>query len=279
MTKAQLLPGETLPILKHVVIEVEVQLSTGGIFLYSYKIFNSISNTGKIKRIEVDIFREPQSVKLGLEGLTNDASFVEGIPVDGSLVVPVAFHAPDPEKWISGFTTKLTARWSAVESQAQIAPGKVLGGFTLQSRGIPGIRSMALHPLFEQTPVEEATAEDVARIRSIADQIKLTTSTIGPIAPRSLEPSTLIDNLISLKHQSVSLGWIFGPGVDGIVKSLNAKLEAAKAAVKRNQDKTAINQLKAFIKELEALRGKKLNDNAYFLLKVNAEFIVAKLES
>ncbi len=102
--------------------------------------------------------------------------------------------------------------------------------------------------------------------------------TIGPVSPPSLtDPVQLLDFLISLKHQAASLGWIFGPGSSGIVKSLDAKLDAAKASVARGQNKTASNQMNAFINELQAQRGKHFNDNAFFLLKVNAEFIISKL--
>ena len=152
-----------------------------------------------------------------------------------------------------------------------------MGGFVLQSRGMPGIRKITSQPKFEQTPVDDASATDVRRVRTIQDQIKFSTITIGPVAPTSLEPRFLIDNLISLKHQSVSLGWIFGPGVDGIVQSLDVKLNAAKDSIAAGHNKTAANQLNAFIHELEAQRGKHLNDNAFFLLQANAQFIIAKL--
>lgn len=102
--------------------------------------------------------------------------------------------------------------------------------------------------------------------------------TIGPMsAPTSLSNSDLTSRLISLKHQAVSLGWIFGQGASGIVQSLDAKLSAAKKAIAAGDKKTAANELGAFISELQAQRGKHLNDNAFFLLQANAQFIISKL--
>ncbi|NNN06475.1 MAG: hypothetical protein HKL90_11290 [Elusimicrobia bacterium] len=104
--------------------------------------------------------------------------------------------------------------------------------------------------------------------------------TVGPTQPLSLtDIGQLLDFLASLKHQAVSLGWIYGPGSDGIVQSLDAKLTAAKASAASGDDKTAINQLNAFINELQAQRGKHLNDNAFYLLQANAQFILSKLGS
>ena len=102
--------------------------------------------------------------------------------------------------------------------------------------------------------------------------------TIGPMqSPAGLTPAALVDRLASLKHQALTLGWISGPGADGVVQSLDAKLTAAKAALARGDVKAAEGQLTAFINELEAQRGKHLNDDAYFMLKANAQFILAKL--
>lgn len=279
---AQLLPGETLPTLKSVDIGVSVQLSTGGVFTYAYTVFNTGLNTGEIDDIDLDISKGTNTIELGSEGLTSDESLALEVSQTifnqkRNVLVPVGLRSPHVGQWISSLSVNLTASWGAVAPLARITPGEAQDGFVVQSRGIPGIRKVTLHPRFEQTPVEEATVEDVTRIRSITDQIKFTALTIGPVSPRSLGPVSLIDDLIGLKHESASLGWIFGPGMEGIVKSLDAKLDAAKVAVGRGQNKAAANQLSAFVNELGALRGKKLNDSAYFLLRVNAEFIISRL--
>jgi hypothetical protein len=272
---AQLLPGEVLPVLKNVEVDTSIIFSTGDIFTYSYIIVNPASNSGKIEAVKIDISRATGTVALASEGITSDNSAIE-TTVNRSSVIPVGFRSPS--KWIAAASDDQTARWGAIAAESQIAPGKMQGNFILQTRGLPGVRTVTLQPEFIQTHVDEASEEDVVRLKSIEEQTKFNTITIGPDAPKSLEPTLLIDRLSALTHQAVSLGWIFGPGSDGIANSLDAKLASAKDSVSRGNNTAAKKQLNALINDLDAQRGKHVNDNAYFLLKTNAQFIISKLQ-
>lgn len=95
--------------------------------------------------------------------------------------------------------------------------------------------------------------------------------------PRGKSIADILNYLITQKHQAKDLGWLSGPGVDGLEKSLDAKLNAAKEALGRGQNNAVRNQLNALLNEVEAQKGKVLNNNAYLLLKLNAEYIVTKL--
>ena len=106
----------------------------------------------------------------------------------------------------------------------------------------------------------------------------VTLFSVGPSTFVYSHPGIAVDRLVAFKHEAVSLKWISGPGSEGIVRSLDAKLDSAKASISRGQNKTAANQLNAFINELQAQRGKAVNDSAFYLLKANAEFIIGKLE-
>ena len=106
----------------------------------------------------------------------------------------------------------------------------------------------------------------------------VTLFSVGPSTFVYSPPGIAVDRLVAFKHEAVSLKWISGPGSEGIVRSLDAKLDSAKASISRGQNKTAANQLNAFINELQAQRGKAVNDSAFYLLKANAEFIIGKLE-
>ena len=171
--------------------------------------------------------------------------------------------------------------WGPTADDRFIRPGASSGGFKLTAKSLPAPKLFYVEGYTRNDiPEGEPTEEETQVLIDLQDPFNNSFSgqTLGadPI-PLVIDIASLIGRLISLKHQSVSLGWIFGPGSDGIVKSLDAKLDAAKAAVARGQNKAASNQLNAFINELNALRGKKLNENAFFLLKVNAEFILSKL--
>jgi hypothetical protein len=126
--------------------------------------------------------------------------------------------------------------------------------------------------------------------------------TIGPTAPPAdFKPIPFLDYIISLKHEAYNLGWIVQGKDDdegkkedeekGIMKSLDKKLEKAKAELIRGDTKEAIEKLKSFIHEVEALykedkeeKHKKekeghshITSEAYALLKYNAVYLIEKL--
>jgi FIMAH domain len=63
----------------------------------------------------------------------------------------------------------------------------------------------------------------------------------------------------------------------GIYNSLIRKAENAQKSYEEGKTKTAINHLNAFLNELEAQNGKHLTNEAYTLLKNNADYLIEKL--
>ncbi|MFZ3065995.1 MAG: hypothetical protein WA277_12015 [Nitrospirota bacterium] len=127
---------------------------------------------------------------------------------------------------------------------------------------------------------------------------------IGPTTPPAdFKPIPFLDYLISLKHEAYKLGWIVQGRDDdkgkredeeeGIMKSLDKKLEKAKAELIKGDTKEAIEKLKSFIHEVEALykegREKEEKHNkekeghshitseAYALLKYNTVYLIEQL--
>lgn len=123
--------------------------------------------------------------------------------------------------------------------------------------------------------------------------------TIAPSTFTFTDIFSAIDRLIALKHQSASLGWLLGAE---FIRDLDEKLDQAKAASALGKNFKARKKLEQFIHELEERRKEQmarqheasekgkdekaeraegpktfLDDNAYYLLKVNAGFIVSKL--
>ena len=64
----------------------------------------------------------------------------------------------------------------------------------------------------------------------------------------------------------------------GIYNSLLKKLTNAQASLKKGQTKTAINQLNAFINEVQAQSGKHINANAASLLIADARWVIDDLK-
>jgi hypothetical protein len=99
-------------------------------------------------------------------------------------------------------------------------------------------------------------------------------NTVGPISVADITPLGLIQRLIILKDETPNYGWIKN---QDIINSLNVKLRNAKESIIKEKNKTAINQLLAFINELDAQKDKQIDKNAWTLLKANAEFLISKL--
>ena len=151
--QARLLPGEVLPVLSGVMVELAIDLSTRGVFEYSYSITNPPASTGRVRAIEIDISKASNTIALGSEGIDNDRSVIQSV-ADTTRVVPVGFRSP--LKWIAATSVRQSARWGAVADDSQIAPNMRQSGFKLLSQGPPAIRHITLHPKFIQTPVEDA---------------------------------------------------------------------------------------------------------------------------
>jgi hypothetical protein len=87
----------------------------------------------------------------------------------------------------------------------------------------------------------------------------------------------LVERLGHVAAQACSLEWVTN---EGVCRSLQAKTDAAARSIERDAD-AARRQISAFIAELDAQHGpepgKHVNDNAYWLLRINAEYILAQM--
>jgi hypothetical protein len=101
----------------------------------------------------------------------------------------------------------------------------------------------------------------------------------GHIANRSVAftITTTISGLMDLKHRLYAEGGIYGPGAGGVVQSLDAKLEAAQRNLEAGLPHAAINNLQAFIHQVEAQTGKHITPDAARLMIEDAQRIIASL--
>jgi len=129
-------------------------------------------------------------------------------------------------------------------SPFNIKPGNSLSRFSFESSSLPGVVTFYSEGFVQPPEVVGEPTEDALPPYEFGDDAFRGT-TIGPVAV--------------------------------IINGLNVKLNAAKASILKGNNKVAVNQLNAFINELDAQKGKQVNENAWALLKANAEFIIAKL--
>lgn len=170
-------------------------------------------------------------------------------------------------------------------------------GFSFRSLGLPAIVAADFYGLKRKEyfiPSDSSDTDEVGNAfgslsYSFEEQYKekfqkVTRKTLGPVPPpEELKPVEFIDKIISFKHEAFKLGWIDN---DGIVNSLDKKLENAKRAIQNNSLTSAKNVLEAFVKEVDAqgcatpdkcTPGKHLNPEAWSLLKYNAQYLIDKL--
>lgn len=94
---------------------------------------------------------------------------------------------------------------------------------------------------------------------------------------RTIEVEATIKGLICAKHRLYTMGWIYGPGAPGLVKSLDAKLGAAQRAYDRGQRHASVNILNAFVHEVGAQTGKHITAEAATILIRGARYIINSL--
>ncbi len=292
----RLLPGEALPILENVQVKASISLGKKlSVYNYTYTISNPKSNTGEIWSVDIDITKPPRSQEISKEGIINGPRFARHsselvLSTIGIPLIPVGLFSP-PD-WTSGLSMDGTAGWGSSDAPFRIHPGQSLSGFKMVSRGLPGIRSIKIEPKFKQTPVLDATREDVERITAIEKAILITLKTIGPtVPPATFIPLDFLAYLIDLKHQAQALGWIGGPK---LVEELDKKLDQAKEKLLAGNTESAQGKLKSFIEKVEAHfketeeheiekikeeKGKELEDKkfvtseGYGLLVFNAQYL------
>lgn len=213
--------------------------------------------------------------------LSNSSSARQDLVIFSLPIVSTPSVVENPSGWTSLRPTPVNPAITWVSKDDTIRPGSQLSGFSIQVPELPGIVALKFAGHADPLAFPDEPPADVGyaalEVQREGRNSFVTLFSVGPSTFVYSDAGLAIDRLEAFKHEAFSLGWIFGPGSDGIVKSLDAKLDAAKASIARGQNKTAANTLNAFINELEAQRGKKINDSAFFLLKVNAEFIIGKL--
>lgn len=152
-----------------------------------------------------------------------------------------------------------------------VIPGKSMTGFTVRSANLPGIRfaySQSSYTHAFEDGVEFAEAVEARKLEFYNNSCRVETIGPGPVVTKS--PLVTTQYLIDSKHAAYDRGWI---SKSGIVKSLDVKLDAAKASYGRGNRNAALNQLNAFKSELNAQRGKAVNEAAFALLYSTAEYL------
>jgi hypothetical protein len=193
------------------------------------------------------------------------------------LVSPAAWHA----------RVRGAARRVCSFSGGELLPGQRVDGFVILSNWLPAIGNAYAQGLVAPPALAsgEDTPPDVARlIRSFHSGLdtanSLAVSIAAPLrSPAAAgDPARFLRDVSSDVTRACALGWISNAGV---CNSLQVKLDQASRSLERGNGSEARGQLGAFLQQLEAQHGpepgKHVNDSAYWLLKINAEYLLGRM--
>ncbi|MGH2609593.1 MAG: FIMAH domain-containing protein [Tepidiformaceae bacterium] len=170
--------------------------------------------------------------------------------------------------------------WVALDD-TDVPPGAQSPALSFEAIGLPSVVTYYAGGHFPPSPYEPIEEPVPARTpREVLGANAVRGQIVGIDAiPSARSPTGLLERLIGLQAQACGdLAWITSAGV---CQSLQVKLDHAQRALTEGKAKDARNHLEAFLQELEAQHGpepgKHVTDNAYWLLKVNAEYILGRL--
>jgi len=209
---------QPVPTLLNVQVEAQCSFdSSSGLYTYSYTINNPATNTGQIRKIDLDISQPFRERIISSEGLTipfgvNTLTFDEVLAIRRSPdpMVPVGMRVPPG--WRGGLSPTgfaFSGSTNATGGSDKVAPGETQGGFQVISRGMPAIRQIEVTPywvLILDTE-EDYTPEVKKRAREVEEALPFKTNTLGPswLRPGSVEHW---DRLKADLNQTIQLGWI-----------------------------------------------------------------------
>ena len=278
------------PTLKGVRMHVTVEHHRGdSLYYYAFSLANGITSEGEICSFEVDISGHPTTLDADTSGLRfeNDgfieATFRRHFPFLKGKIIPVGLLAsPDTSHgftWSGHFSNHLTSGWAA--DSACIQAGHGLAGFTMVSKGVPGIRRCIVSPFFNFDRLFSRdrfpTDDDMPNTDSIQNAVKYFGWTVGPTAaPVSFIGSDMLDTLISYTNQSRSLGWI-------TTQPTSAKyvtyFNSAKSLLKANEITQACAILQSVLKDVDVDSSSTLASESHALIRYNTEYLLARLST
>ncbi len=273
------LGGQSRPaLLDKVSVEVTAVAESSEYLVYRYRIVNPASNRAGVALVSIDVSAPRGAGRLMLP-LTGT---VERGGSDVSDRVPVGVIVPERWKAMLGYRAQL--KWYAEEAGPvvndswipanadSVAPGTAKDGFGIRSTYLPGFRRFYAEPTLESCcahpipgdPEGAHPSQSAFLVRGI---------TVGPV----VHPSQVTLALLRSYVQDVcNSRWIAEAAV---CMQLRTGVEQVISARGRGDTQSAKDGLGKLIRDLDDQHGpgKPVNENAYWLLKLNAEYLRRQL--
>ena len=174
-----------------------------------------------------------------------------------------------------------------VTDDAGILPGEAREGIELATQWLPAISSgnfWGLAEPFQFPPEEQAEhAPELHNLIRMVDGVgggwvRSDLVSPGRDPAQYTNPMTLLRAISGDLSQACTLAWITNGGV---CRSLQVKLSHAETSLQGQKVSTTRNELESFLAELDAQHGpqpgKHVNENAYWLLRTNVEYLLSRL--
>jgi len=223
---------------------------------------------------EVAILGNRARVEYVLENSTESTEQLFQFSVDAPSPV-LSILRPQPEQdWRTrtSYRTRSVARWTVLGEQ--MAPGDSSPALVFEAVGLPGIVTHRVRGYVPPPPLTDTSAVATPSDPLLENSVPGKTVGVEPF-PADLSPINLVRRLQAITDETCGeLVWIGNPGV---CNSLKNKLENAEGSLRQGRTNEAQEQLGALLNELEAQRGKHVNDSAYWLLRTNAEVVLSTL--
>jgi hypothetical protein len=268
--------------LRDIKIGVSVSSTGAGVFSYQYSVSNPSKNDGSIYSFYLFLGQDPgldsSEVPSSLKQCPRFSEYASEQVLKNRNGTEVGSMAPPG--WDCGYGnlrgfSSVSYGWGAEDNPSLIVPGKSLTGFALTSYGLPAIRDALVQPWIELDHLPQEYSENALKTAALKDKVRWLGKTIGPKFPsKAFVPAGFLDYMISIKDQSVSLGWIKG-------KHLENELDEIFKRAKRNLGPCEQRELKEDIKKLVEKFGERRCDGvsgeARALFLYNAKYFLAQL--
>jgi len=259
------------PILDSVRLELTGVEDSSTYLLYQYRVLNPASSRGGVAGVELDLSARP--------GTGHEVLPFTGARGPARRDVPdhVPFGAIAPDRWQTLIDYKARLVWYVYEALLRegtapvsfdsVGPGDSKTGFAVRSPYIPGIRQFTAIPT-EQSCCTKPNAQGELPSSFF---FRVGGAAVAPTyAPGTVTPQLLRE---LLERACSEFAWI---SPRPVCATLTNKLASGPRRPGDGDQGIGDAQLRAFLAELEVQHepGKSVNDNAYWLLKVNAEYVL-----
>lgn len=276
-----------LPVLTGAQVSAFVDELSPGVLQYHFRVTNGGTSL-QIRDVTLDIGTDPSRETLSWDGIAfskpseRTSSEFNLAHMGPASAVPCA-STSSPTGWTAGILAEPALSWMVIHGNYKLAPGNSQT-FQAVCRGLPGIRTLRVTPdLFDMLPNFEETDVEIDEYTAAVDNSDQLVRTVGPVAPPAeFTPRGFLQEVLTLRDDAVTAGWIRTPSATATLTSLLSRLDQELAS---NSFAAARNTAEQAAQEVERIScnnfacdpSQPLTAEARALLAMNLRYLAARL--